>query len=216
MTGSEFVERYFGCSHLTASSASLTCFSVSIFFADPRMQLVPTNAFVEALLAAFQHLGNDFDTTLQSTKITDDSSIIPMIPAGELFEASFICIHQCLCVFSCSRSTCALCVLFARSFGACSLACELQRVLFLPLILMEVWNVSDYKANRHIPDDGHLCPSDGRRPVVPASIRNLSSFSDRSYRPNKRAFIGVHGSWAPAPPEPSREQQARWQSQLYP
>ena len=63
------------------------------------MQLIPTNVFVEALLAAFQHLGNDLDTTFQNTKLTDDSSIIPMIPSGELFEASCI---TCISTFACS------------------------------------------------------------------------------------------------------------------
>ena len=52
--------------------------------ADPRKELIPTPIFLEALLAAFQHMGVQFDKDSEGTnmRITQDDSIIPMIPAG--------------------------------------------------------------------------------------------------------------------------------------
>ena len=58
-----------------------TCAGVQ---ADPRKELIPTEIFLEALLAAFQHMGVEFDKDSEGTnmRITQDDTIIPMIPAG--------------------------------------------------------------------------------------------------------------------------------------
>ncbi len=123
---------------------------------DPHKQLVPTAVFVEALLAAFEHMGVHFsDGKSSSARITEDDSIIPMVPA-------------------------------------------------------------DYEPNRHVPDDGHLCPTDGRRLLVPEVIKDVGVFSNNKHRSNAIAFRGGHGRWAKASEEPCRQEQALWKTQLYP
>ena len=135
---------------------------------DSRAELVPQAVFVEALLAAFGHLGVEFDPgtsgavareMASAIQQTDASSFIPMVPAFQT-------------------------------------------------------------PNRHVPDDGRITASDGRRLNVPQEIASVGVFSQAGnlHRPNAVAFLGAHGPgrWAPAPPEPTREQQARWKTQMYP
>lgn len=76
---------------------------------------------------------------------------------------------------------------------------------------------AEYQPNRHVPDDGHLCPTDGRRMVVPKEVKDVGVFTEDQWtRSNHLAFLGAHGRWARADPEPTREQQALWKNQLYP
>jgi hypothetical protein len=69
--------------------------------------------------------------------------------------------------------------------------------------------------HRHVPDDGKVCHSDGRRVMVPKEIMDVGIFAKHKFHPNKSVFHG-RGEFPKAPPEPTREHQALWKTQLYP
>eukprot|EP00001_Collodictyon_triciliatum_P153412 26841_1 len=51
--------------------------------------------------------------------------------------------------------------------------------------------------------------------MVPKEIMDVGIFAKHKFHPNKSVFHG-RGEFPKAPPEPTREHQALWKTQLYP
>ena len=128
---------------------------------DPRKALIPTDIFLEALLAAFQHMGVEFDKSSKGAnmRITEGDAIIPMLPAG--FCSIFIAY-----AVGCSGDP----------YPQCSTVLAKH---FYSLVRVSPRDVAppDYQPNRHVPDDGHLVPTDGRRLLVPKAVQHVGVFA---------------------------------------
>jgi len=53
----------------------------------------------------------------------------------------------------------------------------------------------EYSPNRHLPDEGRLLPSDGRRTILVPELASSSHVKCAPHRPNQLEFQAAHGKW---------------------